>query len=59
VTFTDLQFPTVQKKFDDTGKLLDEAYSTRVQAFLDEAVWMSRTLKWGRTNLPSKHHPTI
>jgi len=59
VTFTDLQFPTVQKKFDDTGKLLDEAYSTRVQAFLDEAVWMSRTLKWGRANLPSKHHPTI
>ena len=59
VTFTDLQFPTVQRKFDDTGKLLDEAYTARVQGFLDEIVWMSRTLKWGRVNLPSKHHPTI
>ena len=59
VTFTDLQFPTVQKKFDDTGTLLDDAYVARVQGFLDEIVWMSRTLKWGRVNLPSKHHPTI
>ncbi len=59
VTFTDLQFPTVQKKFDDAGKLLDEAYAQRVEGFLDEIVWMSRTLKWGRVNLPSKHHPTI
>ena len=59
VTFTDLQFPTVQKKFDDTGALLDDAYISRVQGFLDEIVWMSRTLRWGRVNLPSKHHPTI
>ena len=58
VTFTDLHFPTVQSKFDDTGKLLDAAYENRVRGFLDELVWMSRTLKWGRTNLPSKHHPT-
>lgn len=59
VTFTDLQFPTVQSKFDDTGKLLDAAYENRVRGFLDELVWMSRTLKWGRANLPSKHHPSI
>ena len=59
VTFTDLQFPTVQRKFDDTGKLLDDTYVKRVDGFLDEVVWMSRTLKWGRVNLPSKHHPTI
>lgn len=59
VTFTDLQFPTVQRKFNDTGKLLDDAYVKRVDGFLDEVVWMSRTLKWGRVNLPSKHHPTI
>lgn len=59
VTFTDLNFPTVQSKFDDSGKLLDDAYENRVRGFLDEVVWMSRTLKWGRANLPSKHHPTI
>ena len=58
VTFTDLQFPTVQSKFDDQGKLLDAAYEKRVQGFLDEVVWMSRTLQWGRANVASKHHQT-
>lgn len=56
VTFSDLNFPQVQKKFDAEGDLLDEAYEKRVQGFLDELVWMSRTLKWGRENLPSKYH---
>lgn len=55
-SFADLNFPTVQSKFDEDGKLLDEKYEGRVNAFLDELVWMSRTLKWGRENLPSKHH---
>ncbi|MGZ9058046.1 MAG: NADPH-dependent FMN reductase, partial [Burkholderiaceae bacterium] len=36
VTFTDLHFPAVQSKFDESGKLLDDAYTTRVQGFLDE-----------------------
>ncbi|MEP6609876.1 MAG: NAD(P)H-dependent oxidoreductase [Burkholderiaceae bacterium] len=56
VTFTDLNFPAVQSKFDDTGQLLDKAYENRATGFLDELVWMSRALKWGRANLPSKHH---
>lgn len=56
VTFSDLNFPQVQKKFDDEGNLLDEAYEKRVQGFLDELVWMSRSLKWGRENLESKFH---
>ncbi len=56
VTFTDLQFPSVRTKFDDDGNLLDPAYEKRVQGFLDELVWMSRSLQWGRENVPSKHH---
>jgi NAD(P)H-dependent FMN reductase len=56
VTFSDLNFPQAQKKFDENGNLLDEAYNKRVKDFLDELVWMSRTLKWGRENLPSKYH---
>ncbi|HEU4596582.1 MAG TPA: NAD(P)H-dependent oxidoreductase [Pyrinomonadaceae bacterium] len=55
-TFTDLNFPSVQTKFDEGGKLLDAAYEKRAAAFLDELVWMSRALKWGRENLPSKFH---
>jgi NAD(P)H-dependent FMN reductase len=57
VTFADLNFPKVQEKFDQNGGLLDSAYEKRVEGFLDELVWMSRALKWGREHLPSKHHP--
>lgn len=56
VTFTDLNFPFVQKTFDAEGKLLDQAFEKRVKDFLDELVWMSRVLKWGRANVPSKFH---
>lgn len=56
VTFTDLNFPKVQKTFNDQGKLLDSAFDQRGKDFLDELVWMSRVLKWGRENVPSKFH---
>lgn len=55
-TFTDLSFPVVQNLFDQNGMLLDSAYEKRVAAFLEELIWMSRVLKWGRENLPSKYH---
>lgn len=58
VTFADLNFPTVQKTFDVEGKLLDPAFEKRAKDFLDELVWMSRTLKWGRANVSSKFHQT-
>jgi len=56
VTFTDLNFPYVQKTFDDEGRLLDHAFEERAKSFLDELVWMSTVLKWGRANVPSKFH---
>jgi hypothetical protein len=56
VTFTDLNFPKIGSKFDDDGKLLDQAYDERVKGFLNELVWMSRVLKWGREYVPSKYH---
>ena len=58
VTFSDLNFPKVQNTFDSQGRLLDPAFEKRAQDFLDELVWMSRTLKWGRENVPSKFHQT-
>lgn len=57
-TFADLNFSKVQTRFDEQGVLLDKAYEGRVKEFLDELVWMSRVLKWGREQLPSKHHQT-
>jgi len=59
VTFSDLNFPFVQKTFDAEGKLLDQAFDKRVKDFLDELVWMSRVLKWGRANVPSKFHQQV
>ena len=56
VTFSDLNFPRVQKTFDDEGRLLDQAFEQRAKDFLDELVWMSTVLKWGRANVPSKFH---
>lgn len=56
VTFTDLNFPFVQKTFDAEGKILDQAFEKRAKDFLDELVWMSSVLKWGRANVPSKFH---
>lgn len=56
VTFSDLNFPQVQNKFDENGELLDEAYEKHAGGFLDELVWMCAALRWGRENLPSKHH---
>lgn len=56
VTFTDLNFPIVANTFDEAGKLVDEKYYKRIGGFLEELVWMSTVLKWGRANLPSKFH---
>ena len=56
VTFTDLNFPFVQKTFDDSGQLLDPAFEQRAKNFLDELVWMATVLRWGRENVASKYH---
>lgn len=56
VCFSDLNFPKVESKFDAQGNILDPAYEQRVAGFLDELMWMSRALKWGRANLKSKFH---
>ena len=55
VTFTDLNFPAAGTKFDENGNLLDPAYDNRANGFLDELVWMSTTLRWGRRNVSSKY----
>ena len=56
VTFSDLNFPFVQRTFDEDGKILDPAFEQRAKDFLDELVWMAQVLKWGRENVYSKYH---
>jgi NAD(P)H-dependent FMN reductase len=49
--FWDGNFSNVQKVFDASGKLLDEAYVKRLDKFLKELIWMARTLRYGRENI--------
>jgi NAD(P)H-dependent FMN reductase len=49
--FWDVNFTTVQSRFDDSGKLLDESFLPRIDKFLDELIWMAETLRYGRSNV--------
>jgi NAD(P)H-dependent FMN reductase len=50
--FNDGNFSSVQKIFDESGALLDESYIKRIERFIGELVWMSKTLRHGRENVP-------
>ena len=53
--FKDLNIISVRTLFDEQGNILDDAYNERAANFLNELVWMARTLKWGRENIPSEY----
>ncbi len=47
--FYDLNFGNVQKLFDESGQLIDKpTYIRRMERFMDELVWMSTVLRYGR-----------
>jgi NAD(P)H-dependent FMN reductase len=46
--FWDVNFSSVQKAFSENGKLLDEAYIRRIDKFVNELIWMAKTLRYGR-----------
>jgi NAD(P)H-dependent FMN reductase len=52
VTFTDLNFSRVRDAFDEQGNLKDEKYVGRLAKFLNELVWLSRVLRYGREKIP-------
>ena len=49
--FWDGNFSNVQKIFDESGKLLEEAYIKRLDKFLMELIWMAKVLRYGRENV--------
>ena len=55
-SFADVQWPKVQNAFDKEGNLLDETAKERVLESYAELIWLAKTLKWGRENLPNKYH---
>jgi NAD(P)H-dependent FMN reductase len=49
--FWDVNFGNVASVFDESGKLLDQAFIKRADKFLDELVWMAKTLRYGRDHI--------
>lgn len=49
--FWDVNFSNVQNVFDAAGALRDQAYLPRIDKFLQELVWMARTLRHGREQI--------
>jgi NAD(P)H-dependent FMN reductase len=49
--FWDGNFSSVQKIFDESGMLLEEAYIQRLDKFLKELIWMAKVLRYGRENV--------
>jgi NAD(P)H-dependent FMN reductase len=50
--FWDVNFSSVQKVFDKDGTLLDESFIRRIEKFLNELIWMTKTLRQGREQIP-------
>ena len=52
--FWDLNFAAVRSAFGAAGELTDSAYEARADKFLDELIWMARTLRHGRQHIALK-----
>ncbi|MBA2303561.1 MAG: NAD(P)H-dependent oxidoreductase [Acidobacteria bacterium] len=50
--FWDVNVSKVHEVFDESGALKDTAILKRIDKFLRELVWMSRTLRYGRERIP-------
>ncbi len=49
--FWDVNFGNVSSVFDQSGNLLDQAFLARADKFLNELIWMAKTLRYGRDNI--------
>ena len=52
--FNDVNFGSVRKIFDESGRLLDQNFGRRVDEFLKELIWMARVLRYGRDNFSAE-----
>ncbi len=49
--FWDVNFGNVRSLFDSEGTLTDQSFIGRINKFLKELIWMSRTLRYGREHI--------
>lgn len=50
--FADVQFQRSKEIFNEAGEIQDPAMKERIERSWKELVWMTKVMKWGRTNLP-------
>ena len=50
--FWDVNVSKVHEVFDESGALKDRAILKRIDKFLRELIWMSKTLRYGREHIP-------
>lgn len=56
--FYDLNFGNVQTLFDESGNLIDKpTYIRRMERFMEELVWMSTVLRYGRQEVDLSKKP--
>src|SRR5262245_2435771 len=48
--FWDVNVNNVRNRFDENGALVDDSFLA-IDKFLDELIWMARTLRYGRENV--------
>jgi len=49
--FWDVNFGSIHKVFDQSGRLMDDAYIRRADKFLGELIWMAKVLRHGREHV--------
>jgi NAD(P)H-dependent FMN reductase len=49
--FEDVNFARIGTLFDEHGNLLDQNFVRRIDAFLNELIWMARVLRYGRESI--------
>ncbi len=49
--FEDVNFGKIGTLFDEHGQLLDQNFVRRVDTFLNELIWMSKVLRYGREQI--------
>lgn len=52
--FWDVNVRNAGQTFDASGRLLDQTLIGHIDKFLDELIWMARTLRHGRDTIPLK-----
>jgi len=49
--FWDVNFSSVQGTFSKEGALLESSYIRRIDKFMNELIWMAKTLRYGREQI--------